>query len=147
VHTYDCEDKTKSSQESDDEQEPDPIDNEIRHGPVTISPIRTAAPLMSTTATRTAPTIAVMVRGRASPPPTAGITPESIQNKFNAALRQTDPPRGGGGPGGPAGPGRPGGPGRLGGLGVPLAQVPQQLIAPAADVKTIGQLPQIFTGD
>jgi hypothetical protein len=72
------------------------------------------------------------------------MTPGEIQNKFNALLRWTGPPGGGGGPGGPEGPG---GPGRLGGPGVPPAQVLQQPIVPAADIKTMGQLPQIFIGD
>jgi hypothetical protein len=57
---------------------------------------------------------------------------------LNAALRQTGPPRGSGGPGGP---------GRLGAPGEALAQALQQPIVPVGNVKRMGQLPQIFTGD
>jgi hypothetical protein len=61
--------------------------------------------------------------------------------RLNAALWWIGPPNGGGGPGGPGAPGRPGAPGGAPALG------PQQLVVPAGDVKTMGQLPQIFTGD
>jgi hypothetical protein len=40
VHKYNCEDKTKSSQKSNDELETDPINNEIRHSPVALTPIK-----------------------------------------------------------------------------------------------------------
>jgi hypothetical protein len=50
------------------------------------------------------------------------------------------PGGGGGGPGRPGSPDAPGGPG-----GEP--QVPQQPVMLAGDVKTMGQLPQIFTGN
>jgi hypothetical protein len=43
--------------------------------------------------------------------------------------------------------GPPGGRGGPGGPGGPLAQVPQQPVAPVGDVKTIGQLPQVFMGN
>jgi hypothetical protein len=49
VHTYDCEDKTKSSQESSDEQADDPLDEEIRRSPVAISPTRAAMSMTMTT--------------------------------------------------------------------------------------------------
>jgi hypothetical protein len=52
------------------------------------------------------------------------------------------------GPSGPAGPGGPRGLGGPSGAGVlNPALVPQQPIAVAGDIKTMGQLPQIFTGD
>jgi hypothetical protein len=57
------------------------------------------------------------------------------------ALRQTGPP-GGGGSGGPRGPGGPAGP-----AGLLLVQPPQQPIMLTGDVKTMGQLPQVFMGD
>jgi hypothetical protein len=38
VHKYDCEDKTESSLDSSEDQEPDLINNKIRHSPVEISP-------------------------------------------------------------------------------------------------------------
>jgi hypothetical protein len=73
--------------------------------------------------------------------PLATMTLASLQMRLNAVLRQTGPPRGGGGPGSPGGPGRPGVPG-----GAPVP-APQQPVVPAGNVKTMGQLPQIFTGD
>jgi hypothetical protein len=71
----------------------------------------------------------------------AGATPASIQNKMNAVLRCIGPPGGGGGP---AGPRRLGSPGPGGPTG---PQIPQQPITPAGNVKTMGQLPQTFTGN
>jgi hypothetical protein len=64
------------------------------------------------------------------------------------ALRCTGPPSRGGptGPGGPGGPSGPGGPGAPG-SGPGQANIPQQPVPPAGDVKTMGQLPQVFTGD
>jgi hypothetical protein len=50
------------------------------------------------------------------------------------------------GPGGPGGPSRPGGPGMPGGR-PGQANVLQQSVPPAGDVKTMGQLPQVFTGN
>jgi hypothetical protein len=50
-------------------------------------------------------------------------------------------PPGGGGPGGPGGPRGPGGPVE------PLPAAPQQSVVLAGNVKTMGQLPQVFTGD
>jgi len=87
-------------------------------------------------------------------------TAASINSKLKASLAQystpgggrSGPPSGGppsrgpptGGPGGPGGnpPGVPGPPALL-----PPAQGGQQPIARAADVKSMGGLPQIFTGD
>jgi hypothetical protein len=143
VHAYNCEDKTESSS---DEQEPDPVNNEIRHSAVTISPSRAAAPSMSMT--RTAPAIGMVAGGSpvqtsASIAPT-GTTPTSIQSKLNAMLWWTGPPSRGGGLGGPGGPGEPGRPGAPGGL---QGQAPQQPVTPAGDMKTMGQLPQVFTDD
>jgi hypothetical protein len=96
-------------------------------------------------ATRTALMIMVTPARVASPTPMAGMTPASIQGKLNTALRWTGPPGRGGpsGPGGPGGLGAPGAPGR----GPGQVQVPQQPVVPVGDVKTMGQLPQIFTGD
>jgi hypothetical protein len=82
VHTYDCEDKTKSSQESDNKPEPDPIDNEIRHSPMAISPYQVAASMLAT-ATRMAPTLTVAPARAASPAPAIGMTPALIQSKLN----------------------------------------------------------------
>ena len=71
-------------------------------------------------------------------------TPQDIQNSLWNALQQ-GPPAGGGGPGGPPGGG--GGAGGAPGPGQPATQPPQAVIAPVADVKTMGQLPQVFYGD
>jgi hypothetical protein len=136
VHKYDCEDKTESSSDSDDDLKPNLIDHEIRHSPVEISP---QLAISSMSATRMAPTFMVNLARAVSPALTAGATPASIQGKFNTVLRHTGPPRGGG----PTGPGVPGAP-----RGGPnLANVLQQLIPPMGDVKTMGALPQVFTGD
>jgi hypothetical protein len=87
----------------------------------------------------------VQVGGNNAPPLRPGMLPAmtmlaSLQMRLNAALQWTGPPGGGSGPGGPGGPGRPGGGPRTG-------QAPQQLVAPAANVKMMGQLPQVFTGN
>jgi hypothetical protein len=85
VHKYNCKDKTKSSQESDNEPETDPINNKIRHSPVAISPRQVTASMLMT-ATRTAPTTTVAPARAASPVPAAGMTPASFQSKLNATL-------------------------------------------------------------
>ena len=66
-------------------------------------------------------------------------TPQWLQEQLQQILRR----HGGGlsGPGGPGGPSGPGGPEQLN------PAVPQQPILPAADVKAIGALPQVFYGD
>jgi hypothetical protein len=95
--------------------------------------------------TRTSPVITVTVGGSGTPlpvpgtpPPVEGVTLMSIQMRLNATLRWTGPPGGGGGPGSPEGPGGP---------GLVPAQLLQQPVTPAHDVKTMGQLPQVLTGD
>ena len=52
-----------------------------------------------------------------------------------------------GGPSSPGGPGAPGGPGGPGGPRQPNLAAPQQPILPAADVKTMGALPQVIYWD
>jgi hypothetical protein len=144
VHAYDYKDKTKSSLDSDEDLEPDPIDLEIRHSPVEISPWLA---ISSMSATRMAPTVTVTLARAVSPAMMTGATPASIQGKFNTVLRHTGPPGGGPvGPGRPGGPGGPGGP-RAPGSGPGQANVPQQPIPLAGDVKTMGVLPQVFMGD
>ena len=69
-------------------------------------------------------------------------TPQQLHNQLQQILR-----RHGGGPNGPAGPGGSGGSGGPGGPNQPIPALPQQPIQPAADVKTMGALPQIFLGD
>jgi hypothetical protein len=142
VHEYDCKDKTESSFDSSSELEQDLINDKIRHSPVEISPWLA---ISSMSATRMASTVMVTPVRVASPAPVAGMTPTSIQGKLNMVLRHTGP-LGGGGPTGLGGPGGPGGPGMPGG-GPGQANVLQQPVPPVGDVKTMGQLPQIFTGD
>jgi hypothetical protein len=115
IHTYNIEDQDGQSEpDSNNEQQMDPINDEIRRSPVNISPTQAAAPVMSMT--RTQPVITVQAGGGNAPPSRSGTPPQmggmtlaSLQNRLNMVLRQTGPPGGGGGPGGPGGPGRPGG--------------------------------------
>jgi len=104
---------------------------------------------MSTTATLIAPTTTQMTTASSSTPATqpsvpTTSTPASISNKLSNALRRNP----GGNPGGSGGGGSGGG-----GGGAPAPQgpggpnVPQNPIAQAADVKAMGALPQIFSGD
>jgi hypothetical protein len=145
IHAYDIEDQGGHSElDSDNEQQQDPIDKEIRHSPIHISPARMT---MAMSVTRTQLAIMVQVGRGSAPPSRPGMPPTtlaSLQNRLNAALRQTGLP-GGDSPGGPGGPRGPGGPGAPGGQAGPQQAVPQQLIIPAGDVKTMGQLPQVFT--
>jgi hypothetical protein len=145
VHAYNCENKTETSSDSSEDQEADPLDEQIRHSSVEISP---QLVISSMSATRTAPMVMVTPARATSPAPTMGTTPASIQGKLNAVLRCTGPPGGGGlmGPGGPGGPRGPGGPGMLGG-GPGQANIPQQPVLLAGNIKTMGQLPQVFTGN
>jgi hypothetical protein len=149
IHTHDIKDKIRSSQpSSDDKQQTDPVDDKIRRSLATISPVQLSVPTML--ATRMSPVITVTVGcsrtlllRQGTLPPGVGVTPASIQSRMNAVLRCVGPPRGSGGPGGP---------GRSGSLGGPEGpgggpQIPQQPVMPAGDVKTMGQLPQVFTGD
>jgi hypothetical protein len=143
VHAYNQEDGIESSYDSTNKQEPDPVDTEIRHSPVTISPTQAVSPVMSTT-TRMTPLVTMMMGWAATLPPVAGVTPASIQNRINAVLRCTGPPSS---RGGPLGPESPGSPGSLGPGGPVGPQALQQPIVPAGDVKTMGQLPQTFMGN
>jgi len=110
--------------------------------------------IMSTTTTQ--PTITVQAattsttaRGNTPPPAntttttTSTLTPtQRITSVINKALRR-NPGSGPGRPGGPGGPRGPGGPGGPGIQGVnPLAVVPQ-----AADVRLMGSLPAVFSGN
>jgi hypothetical protein len=145
IHAYDIEDQDGHSKpDSDNEQQSDLINDTIRRSPINISPVWTAAPVMS--ATRMQPAITVQVGGGNSLPsrpgtPPAMMTLASLQMRLNAALQWTGPPGGSG-----SGPDSPGGPGGPGGGPVP-GQAPQQPVVLAGDVKMMGQLPQIFTGE
>jgi hypothetical protein len=66
IHAYDIEGQENPSEpDSDNEQQEDPINSKIRRSPIMISPIRTAAPVMS--ATRTQLTITMHVGGNNAP--------------------------------------------------------------------------------
>jgi hypothetical protein len=82
VHEYDCEDQTESRKDSDDDLRQDPIDDKIRHSP--ISP--TLGIRMLTMAMRTAPVVTVTPVWAGSLVPVGGTTPALIQGKLNAAL-------------------------------------------------------------
>jgi hypothetical protein len=90
IHTYDIEDQDgQSKPDSDNKQQSDPINDEIRRSPINISPIRAAVPIMS--ATRMQPVITVQVGGGNAPPlrlgtPPAMTTLASLQMRLNAAL-------------------------------------------------------------
>jgi hypothetical protein len=122
----------------------DLIDDKIQRSPINISSIQVAPPIMSVM--RMQPAITVQAgEGNAPPlrsgtPPMGGMTLASLQSRLNVALKQTGPPGSGRGPGGPGGLGGPEG------MPVPGLLL-QQPVMPAGDVKTMGQLPQIFTGD
>ena len=102
----------------------------------------TSATMLTTTAqASTAP----------KPPPSS---PSQIVTKFHQSFNLPRSPVGGGGGGGGAegGGGGGGGTGGGGGGGLPAPQPPQQPqqqqnVAPAADVKAMGKLPDTFDGD
>ena len=82
-----------------------------------------------------------------TPPNIAELLPpaEQLYDALQRALRRTPGGSGPGGPGGnPSNPGGPGGPGGPGAGGVGGAQAQP---APAGDIRTMGQLPSVFTGD
>ena len=84
--------------------------------------------------------------------PSTGHTPNNVINQLNVALRRMPMQSGGGGSrgggGGGGGPGRGGGGGGLNPPGAPApASQGQAPIIPAGDVKAMGQLPQIFSGE
>ena len=131
-----------SSSESDtesDELEQDPItqqvNQQIRNSPLNAS----QKPLPPHTATQH-PTILqlAMTTTTTTSTSTTTATPATISAAYQKALNG-QPPSGGGGGGGDGGGG--GGGGR-GGRGAP-----QQNIAPANDVKSMGKLPEVLTGD
>ena len=71
-------------------------------------------------------------------------TPQQLCDQLQQILRRHE--GGPNGPGGPSGPRGPGGPEGPGGPNQPNPAAPQQPVQPAADVKTMGALPQIFYG-
>ena len=147
--------KKVPSDESDNEPD-DSEDNQIRNSSIVTSPppytflltmASTSATTLTTTQASTTP----------KPPPSS---PSQIITKFHQSFNLPGSPTGGGGGGGSGsggGGGGGGGGGSRGGSGgggggPPAPQPPpppqqQQNVAPAADVKAMGKLPDTFDGD
>ena len=134
------------SDDSDNEPNDDSEDNQIRNSPIVTSPppyTLLPAPTMASTSTTTLTTTA-QASTAPKPPPSS---PSQIVTKFHQSFNLPGSPTGGGG--GCGG----GGSGGGGGGGGPPAPLPpqqpqqQQNVAPAADVKAMGKLPDTFNGD
>ena len=102
------------------------------------NPLTSEAALMTHTATY-ASTAVTSSQPAPSGSNSNSTTPQQLCNQLWQILR-----RHGGGQNSPGGPGGPGGPGRPNQSNL---AAPQQPIQPAADVKTMGALPQFFHGD
>ena len=151
LHDYDGTDSEEESQNSDTEEPT--VDQQIRQMP--IDPVLKTSPLTSTTklpegtmTTTTQEVMATMATFNTST--STQLQSQKIASTMQQAFRQKKPgggagPPGGGGTGPPGGGGSgpPGGGPPAGGQ--PLAA--QQPVPPAADVKAMGSLPQIFYGD
>ena len=140
------EDSTSKAESEEELKEPGPsIDQQIHLTPIALSlkasptdtknnPLTSQATMTTHTATYASTAIA-----SSEPAPSSSsnsnTTPQQLHNQLQQILR-----RHGGGPNGPGGPGGPGRPNQ------PNPATPQQPIQPAADIKTMGALPQIFYG-
>ena len=153
LHDYDKTDSEEESQDSDTEEPT--IDQQIQQVPINptlkTSPLITIAKLPeSTMTTTTEQTTVTMATYDATAPTQSQL--QRIASAMQQAFKQKKPGGGSGPPGG-GGSGLPGGggsglPGGGGGPlvgGQPLAA--QQPVPPAADVKAMGSLPQIFYRD
>ena len=153
LHNYDETDSEEESQDSNTEEPT--VDQQIRQAP--INPILKTSPLimivklpenmMTMTTEQTTVTMATY---------NATAPTQSQSQRIASAMQQVfkqKKPGGGSGPPGRGGSGLPGGGGSGlpgGGGGPPVGGQPpaaQQPIPPAADVKAMGSLPQIFYGD
>ena len=129
----------ESTDDLEDESE-DEDTTEIRHSPIVTSPppyMYLPIPMMASTSTTTQ-TTAAQSSTTSAPPPSS---PNQIVAKFCQSFNL---------PGLPSGKG--GGNGGRGGRGAPAPQQPQQPqqqqnVAPAADVKAMGKLPNTFDRD
>ena len=156
LHNHDDTDSKEESQDEPEILEEATVNQEIRQTPINpticTSPLITTSDMLpveqSTMSTQTITATSTMTTSA------FGMTP-TLQQRIASAMQQvlqgkgkgkgTGPPsRGGPLGGGGGGPPSGGGGGPLGGV-QPAAT--QQPIAPAADVKAMGSLPQIFTGD
>ena len=113
---------------------PTPIAQSLKASPMDTKQLSTPFTTMMThTATHASTAI---TSTQLAPSSFNSTTPQQLQVQLQQILRHH-----GGDPGGPGGPGGPWGPGQ------PNPAAPQQPIIPAADVKTMGALPQIFYWD
>ena len=161
LHDHDNTDSEEESQDEPEILEEATIDQEIRQTP--IDPTVCTSPLIATS--NTLPTEQPTMSMQTIAPTTTttasafGATP-TPQHRIASAMQKvlqgkgkgTRPPGGGGPPGSGGGPpgGGVGGPPGSGGGGPPGRAQPaaaQQPVAPAVDIKAMGSLPQIFTGD
>ena len=127
--------KETLSNDSDDKPDDNSEDDQIRNSPVVTSPPpytflpTTMASTSATTSTTTTQT------STASKPPSS---PSQIVTKFRQSFNLPGSPTSGGGGGGGGGPPAP---------QPPQQPQQQQNVAPAADVKAMGKLPDTFDGD
>ena len=121
-----------------------PIDQTLRTSPVENknNPLPSETTMTTQTTTSISTAIISSQPADSSSTTTNMTTPQKLHDQLQQILR-----RHGGGPKGPNGLGGPGGPGGPGNPGGPNPAAPQQPIQPAADVKTMGALPQLFYGD
>ena len=153
LHDYDETDSEEETQDSDTEEPT--VDQQIRQTPINptlkTSPLTTTVRLPEDTMTMTTEEVLATMTTLDT---TASAQSQSqrIASAMQRAFKQKGPPGGGGsGPPGGGGSGPPGG----GGFGPPNGGPPaggqppatQQPVPPAADVKAMGSLPQIFYGD
>ena len=166
--TYDLEEVLKETKEPSpvdedfppfEEPEKDPSDesanksgnsdnknDQIRNSPVATAPPPYMYLPTSTMASTSATTLTTTTQATTVPKPPSS-TPSQIVSKFHQSFNLPGAPGGGGSGGG--GGGGSGGGGGGGGGGPPTLQQPQQQqnVAPAADVKAMGKLPDTFDGD
>ena len=153
LHDYDKTDSEEESQNSDTEEPT--VDQQIRQTPIDpvlkTSPLITTTKLSEDTMTTTTQEVTATMATFDTTAPTQSQS-QKIASAMQQAFRQKKPGGGGSGPPGGGGSGPPGG----GGSGPPGGGPPaggqpppaqQQPVPPAADVKAMGSLPQIFYGD
>ena len=145
LHDYDEADSEEESQDSDTEEPT--VDQQIRQMPIDptlkTSPLITIAKLPESTMTMTTEQTTVTMATYDATAPTQSQS-QRIASAMQQAFKQKKPGGGSGLPSG-GGSGLPGG-----GGGPPVGGQPpttQQPVPPAADVKAMGSLPQIFYGD
>ena len=156
LHDYNETDSEEESQDSDTEEptmdqqiQQTPIDPTLKTSPLTTT-VKLPENTMTTTMEKATATMATYDTTTSTQ-----LQSQRIASAMQQAFQQKKKP--GGGPGPPGGGGGSGLPGRGGGSGPPgggggppgRGQPPaiQQPVPPAADIKAMGSLPQIFYGD